>query len=176
MIYFPNLLIIGGTGSKAGKTTMACRLIGQVKNYGVFAIKISPHYHEKNDGLNEFLSGEGYCIYSETDSSSGKDTSRMLKAGAARVFLALAWDHPLPDVFSKIMEAIPADTPVICESPSLRKYFEPGIFIMMSSKNPDKRQDMYDLQNLPHMMFKLDDLSGSNEIPILFTKGKWTEK
>ncbi len=173
MTRIPNLLIVGGTGSKSGKTTIACRLIEQFRDQGVISIKISPHYHEKNDGLMELLSGEGYTVYRETDPGSGKDTSRMLKAGAAKVFLALVWDSSLPEVFQKIMETIPADTPVICESPSLRSCFEPGVFIIMSSNNENKYNNINYLENLPHLKFNMEELVGLKEIPVEFKNGRW---
>ena len=62
----PNLLLIAGTGTKSGKTSLACKIIEQFKNLNITAIKISPHFHETTDGLISISEGEGYAIYEET--------------------------------------------------------------------------------------------------------------
>jgi hypothetical protein len=173
MILLPNLLIIAGTGTKSGKTTFACRVIEQFREVGIIAIKISPHFHETTPGLLEMESDNGYAIYIESDPSTNKDTSRMLKAGASRVYLATVWDADLPHVFGKIMDDIPEGTPVVCESPALRNFAEPGQFVIMSSDNPVKRQDLEHLRDFPHKMLSLEELRGIKRIPVEFSNGKW---
>jgi len=168
-----NLLIIAGTGTKSGKTTMACRIIEQLKDLEITAIKITPHFHETTPGLITRAEKDGYSIYEETDSESPKDTSRMLKAGAAKVFFAKVWDNKLPDVFNDIMKEIRAGTPVICESPALRNYVEPGVFIIMTSETINKHKDIKHLQALPHVQLKLEDLGESKSLPISFEDGRW---
>ena len=169
----PNLLIISGTGKKAGKTTIACRIIEQFQNLHVVSMKISPHFHEASQGLKALMAEGGYAIYEETDSNTMKDTSRMLKSGASKVFFGSAWNYPLADVFLKIMEEIPAGTPVICESPSLRNYIEPGLFIIISSNNKLKHKDIKQLQELPNLTVKLEDLADMDHLPIQFRNGRW---
>ncbi|MBK8884338.1 MAG: hypothetical protein IPN67_18855 [Bacteroidales bacterium] len=51
MITIPNLLLIAGTGTKSGKTTMACKIIRQFSELKITAIKITPHFHETTPGL-----------------------------------------------------------------------------------------------------------------------------
>ncbi len=48
----PNLLIIAGTGNKSGKTSMACRIIEQLKHLEIVSVKITPHFHETTPGLS----------------------------------------------------------------------------------------------------------------------------
>ncbi|MGE5420773.1 MAG: hypothetical protein ACM3UT_11345 [Chloroflexota bacterium] len=170
MYCYPNLLIISGTSRKSGKTTMACRLIKHFRDLAPVAIKISPHFHEVSPGLLAVDGGPGFAVYEETNADSDKDTSRMLKAGAGKVFLILAWDADVMKIFKKVIEGIPKDTPVLCESPTLRKYFEPGAFIIMSSDNPD-RTDMEELLSLPHIKMNLD--MADKEIPVKFVNGEW---
>src|SRR5665647_1648223 len=98
----PNLLLIAGTGTKSGKTTIACKIIEQFKNLNLTAIKISPHFHETTPGLISISENKGYVIYEETDKLSSKDTSRMLTSGASKVFFAKVWDDKLPEVFRDI--------------------------------------------------------------------------
>lgn len=171
--YYPNLLIIAGIGTKAGKTTMACRIIEQFRDSAPYAIKISPHFHTSSSGLVPVDEGPGFAVYEETNAGTTKDTSRMLNAGAAKVFLILVWDSDLVRIFKSFIDRIPDKTPVICESPSLRNYFEPGIFIMMTSEGTNKRQDISHLEQLPHLMFKLEEL-GSNKLPFVCKDGKWS--
>lgn len=170
----PNLILIAGTGTKSGKTTMACRIIEQFKHLGIAAIKISPHFHETTAGLRTIEEeSESYAIYEETNSDSSKDTSRMLKAGATHVFFAKVFDERLLFVFNKIKDLITEGTPIVCESPALRNFVRPGIFIIMSSGSPNKLKNINHLLELPHVTFKLEELSGISTIPIEFENGKW---
>jgi hypothetical protein len=173
-MYIPNLLIIAGTGTKSGKTTLACKIIEQFSSLTIAAIKISPHFHETSPGLVLHTEGRGYAIYEETNTESTKDTSRMLKAGNARVYLILVWDFDLKKVFEIALNEIPEGTPIICESPALRNYFEPGLFVIMSSQTENKRQDLRYLQNLPHLEFKLEEIDKTDILPIQFAEGKWS--
>jgi len=169
----PNLLLIAGNGTKSGKTSMACRIIEQFHNLSITAIKMSPHFHETTTGLELLSEDKGYAIYEETSRETSKDTSRMLKSGAAKVYFAKVWDDQLLDVFNKIMENIPSDVPVICESPALRNFIKPGIFIIMKSDTVNKHKDISHLQNLPHVVFKLEELKSIDVLPFRFEAGKW---
>jgi hypothetical protein len=173
-MFIPNLILIAGTGTKSGKTTIACRIIEQFSNLNITAIKISPHFHESTEGLKTIEEKpEGYAIYEETNSDSTKDTSRMLQAGASRVYFAKVFDDRLLFVFNKIKDLIPEGTPIICESPALRNFIDPGIFIIMSSKTINKFKNINHLLELPHIMFKLEELAGISTVPIAFEDGKW---
>jgi hypothetical protein len=172
----PNLLLIAGTGTKSGKTSMACRIIEQFNNLGIIAIKISPHFHETTTGLISISVKKGYSIYEETDRNTFKDTSRMLQAGAHKVYFAKVWDDQLLKVFNEIMENIPSHVPIICESPALRTYIEPGIFIIMTSNIVNKKKNINNLQVLPHVSFELEELEEIDSLPIGFEAGKWFYK
>jgi hypothetical protein len=170
----PNLLLIAGTGTKSGKTSVTCKIIEQFPDLSITAIKISPHFHETTKGLVVKSEKDGYSIYEETNRETSKDTSRMLKAGAAKVYFAKVWDDQLLNVFNEIMAFIPENTPVICESPALRNFIEPGVFIIMTSNTINKHKDIKHLQILPHLMFKLEELESSGKLPIVFEKREWT--
>jgi hypothetical protein len=172
----PNLLLIAGTGTKAGKTTVACRIIEQFSELKITAVKITPHFHETTPGLILLEEGDGYAVYEEKDSSTSKDTSRMLKAGAVKVYFAKVWDNKLPDVFEMILKLIPDNVPIVCESPALRYYTDPGIFIIVTSDTVVKHKDISNLMALPHVMIKLDDLSGMKSMPVEFKDGRWVQE
>ena len=169
----PNLLLIAGTGTKSGKTTLACRIIEQFKHLYITAIKISPHFHETTPGLKAIYEEAGYAIYEETNNETAKDTSRMLNSGAGKVYFAKVFDNRLLFVFNKIKDLIPEGTPIICESPSLRNYLEPGVFIIMSSETTNKRKNISMFMDLPHLKFEFEELPEIPAIPIGFEDGKW---
>jgi hypothetical protein len=169
----PNLLLIAGTGTKSGKTTMACRIIEQFNQLKITGIKISPHFHDTTPGLNVIYKEDRYAIYEETNSNATKDTSRMLNSGASKVYFAKVFDDRLLFVFNKIQNLIPEGTPIICESPALRNFIEPGVFIIMSSETLNKRKNISHFLALPHLMFKMEELNKLNTIPVEFENGKW---
>jgi hypothetical protein len=169
----PNLLLIAGTGTKAGKTTVACLIIEQFSALQITAVKITPHFHDTTPGLILLEEGDGYAVYEETDRSASKDTSRMLKAGAVKVYFAKVWDNKLPDVFERILKLIPDNVPIVCESPALRYFTEPGVFIIVTSDTVVKHKDISNLMALPHVMIKLEDLSGMKSMPVEFKDGRW---
>ena len=173
MVTIKNLLLLAGTGTKSGKTSMACRIIRQFRELKIIAIKITPHFHETTEGLKAISERTGYAIYEETDRESFKDTSRMLKAGAHKVYFVKVWDDELFEVFNEIMKSIPAGTPVICESPALRNFAEPGVFIIMASNTIDKQKNISHLQVLPHVMFQYEALDTMGTIPVSFESGSW---
>lgn len=172
----PNLLLIAGTGNKSGKTTLACRIIEQFRDKGVIGIKITPHFHETTPGLVLLKESEGYSVYEETNRDTEKDTSRMLKAGAGRVFFAKVTDKDLLTAFRDILHRIPEGTPIVCESPALRYYTEPGVFVIMRSDNANNNKNIKQLQELPHVNIHLDVLLTMNEIPFHYEAGKWLYK
>jgi hypothetical protein len=169
----PNLLIIAGTGNKSGKTTIACRIIEQFRYLRIVSIKITPHFHETTPGLEIISGGPGFSIYEETNNGTAKDTSRMLKAGAAKVYFAKVTDNSLAFAFGEILKKVPAGTPIICESPALRKYTEPGLLIIMTSEKNNNQKNIKSLLALPHVEFDLDYLTRNEDLPLVFNNGKW---
>ena len=105
---------------------------------------------------------------------TGKDTSRMLRAGADKVYFAKVWDDQLLDVFNKIMELVPENIPVVCESPALRNFVEPGVFLIITSETINKHKDINHLKALPHLMLRLEELKDTESLPIEFNAGKWS--
>jgi hypothetical protein len=169
----PNLILIAGTGTKSGKTSMACRVIEQFSDLKITAIKITPHFHETTPGLRTVYEEEGYAIFEETDGNSAKDTSRMLRSGASKVYFAKVLDNRLLFVFNKIMELIPDGTPIICESPFLRNFIEPGVFIIMSSETTKIRKNIDHFLTLAHLKIEFEKLAEISSIPIGFENGRW---
>ena len=98
--YHSNILAISGTGRNVGKTTLTC---GIIKKLGLdqksTAVKISPHFHEVDYDNPISEEYEAYSIYKEDRIDRGKDSSKMLAAGADSVFYIQAKDDHLGDVW-----------------------------------------------------------------------------
>jgi endonuclease IV len=169
-----NLLLVAGTGRNSGKTTMVCRIIRQFRNLDIVAVKISPHFHDPSKGLALVLENKGYNIYEETDQRTLKDSSQMLKCGAERVFFAQIAEGYLREAFSEIIKDIPVNRPVVCESPALIKYIEPGVLIIMISENKLNKKIITEMQFVHHSEYTLKELSETDTLPFKFSKGVWT--
>ena len=72
-----------------------------------------------------------FLITEETDRDSGKDTSRLLAAGAEQVFWLRVLSENLSEGASTLLEVIGRDVVCVCESNSLRKVVEPGLFLVV---------------------------------------------
>lgn len=173
MMIVPNLLLIAGAGTNSGKTSLACRIIESFPDLRITAIKITPHFHVVTSGLVVISEQDGFVVYEETNRESSKDTSRMIRAGAVKAYLAKAQDNKVFEAFNEIMKEIPEGTPVICESPALRNFVEPGAFIIMTSNVINKHKDIKHLQALPHLMVRLEELEKHKSIPVGFEHGIW---
>ncbi len=135
MLHCPQLLLAGGTGRNVGKTEFTCRLIAKIAAaQKIYALKISAMFPDEQifHGNHE-QSLSGLHIFEEHRQDSSKDTSRMLRAGAERVFYLQSEGSRILKGFNKIMENVPAGAPVVCESNTLSDYVRPGLFIMVTS-------------------------------------------
>jgi molybdopterin-guanine dinucleotide biosynthesis protein A len=143
MIRLDGMLMIGSTSTSVGKTELACAILGRFgKEHEVVGIKVTT-IKDKNGqcprggescGVCSSLEGN-FCITEEYNKDSGKDTSRLLAAGAGRVF----WVQVLKDYLSEAMTAlsdiIGSETVSICESNSLRQVIEPGLFLIVRNND-----------------------------------------
>lgn len=127
-----NILLISGTGRDTGKTLLATKIIEKFSVMGITAIKVSPHFHSLQEqplllGIPKFFE-----VYEETNPIGQKDSSRMLKAGAIKVFYIQCNDKTLERVLSIMIMHLDKDMPIICESGALSKYIIPGIHVLMT--------------------------------------------
>ena len=100
----------------------------------------------------------------------------MLRSGAAKVYYIQTREDNLNEAFSEVYMNLAVDMPVICESPSLRNYIEPGAFIIMISDKVNKYKNIKHLQGLPHVTFNLEELEAIDYSPIGFEEGTWFYK
>jgi len=139
MIQSPNLLMLGAAGRHAGKTGFACELIRRYAgSHGVVAAKVTtvqePNGHcprgGQGCGVCSSLRG-GFCLTRETSTATGKDTSRMLAAGAQQVFWLRVLRQHLEEGVADLLSRIPPESCVVCESNSARTVVEPGAFLVI---------------------------------------------
>jgi len=169
---YNNLLIIAGTGRNGGKTTLACMVIRKFRELKPIAIKISPHFHKPSGGLVNRHADDKFNIYPETSTAGNKDTGRMLESGASEAYYIQAYDKNVMEAFILLMSKIPEDRPVICESPSLGKYIEPGVLFIADSMEIKVKKDLTALLKKADLV--LSPLAGKVDIDKLyFSGGYW---
>jgi hypothetical protein len=151
---------------------MVCRIIGRFRNTGIMAVKLSPHFHEPSPGLEFIDSGKGYKIFEESNKWSAKDTSRMLQSGAGRVLYGQVDENGIEAAFGKIIGLLPPGMPIIVESPSLIKYFEPGVFVIMIGSDRPGR-DLSEIEHFTHLNCTVDELDRTKTVPFSFIDGEW---
>ena len=132
----PQLLLIAGQQQNAGKTTLACRIISHSsRTKDIIALKISPHFHKKTGTAELIKDSEGWHIYRESYPNTNKDTSRMLQAGASESFFLQTNEESTPEAFSELLQYIPKNNLIVCESGNLRDFLVPGVFLYIRHLN-----------------------------------------
>jgi hypothetical protein len=137
-IRWPGLLMIGSAGRNAGKTLLACSVIrahaGTCPIVGVKVTAIDVHHDRcprggEGCGVCTSLQGD-FEITEEKDAGPGKDTARLLAAGAERVFWLRVRRNKLLEGVRALRERIGSDAVCVCESNSLRQAVVPDLFLM----------------------------------------------
>lgn len=135
----PNILMIGAAGRDVGKTEFACRLIARyASTQKVIGVKVTTIKErdascprgDEGCGVCSSLQ-QNYCLMLETPGLKGKDTTRMLKAGAHQVYWLRVRAECLEEGIEALLQHLPQKTVVVLESNSARRVLEPGIFIVI---------------------------------------------
>ena len=168
-----NLLLVAGSGRKSGKTTIICRIIEQLRGLEITSVKISPHFHPPSEGLVHFAGAKGFGIFEETNRDSSKDSSRMLRSGAQKVYYIQTNEENISRAFAKVYSVIEPGKPVICESPSLINHLQPGLFLIMISVEGAGSKNISHLKSFPHMSFSYEEIMRTSSLPISFEDGAW---
>nr|WP_320024733.1 hypothetical protein [uncultured Acetobacterium sp.] len=137
----PNMILIGSTARNSGKTTLAVAIIEKYKNWiPVYGIKVTT-IAEKHAKCIHGGEGCGVCtnfdndfdITEELGNTNNKDTSVLLAGGAKKVYWLKTLASEISAGIEAVLEKIPPDALIICESNSLRKVVEPGVFVMVKN-------------------------------------------
>ncbi len=166
MLHDPNLLVVGGTGRNVGKTEFVCRLIEKIsRTEVVYALKVSAIfpdeeiYHGNHDGKES-----AHHLFEETRRETGKDTSRMLRAGASRVFYLRGDDSTILSAYAAFRRLVPAKAAIICESNSLAESVQPALQIMIRQKDGIIKSRALPRLQLADMVVTSDGNSGFPEL------------
>ncbi len=120
-----SLLLMGSTEKDAGKTTLSSALIRWCRenlSLPVYAVKATLRHGESEKYLK---------ITEETDPERKKDTGKLLRAGAEKVFWLRCDESSAIEGIEKIFKELPAPGMVVCESNTLRLLLEPALFLMV---------------------------------------------
>lgn len=130
-----NLLIVGGAGRNVGKTEFVCRLIAAFSaRYEIYALKVSAIFPDEQLYHGDHSQDSpARALFEEKRFDTSKDTSRMLRAGAKKVFYLRGDDEGIEAGYWEFLQKIPGDALVVCESNSLRSVVEPAIHIVVRS-------------------------------------------
>ncbi len=144
--FYPNLLLIAGSGRHTGKTTLAEHIIRRyAQSCEIIGLKVSSIYpgEEAAHGRKALPLDDAYRIMEETDRSGRKDTSRMLLAGAAKAFFVQATDDHLVEAMAGFFESLPAKSLLVCESGSLRFVLKPGLFLLLDGHPQGRHKERF---------------------------------
>ena len=159
--FYPNLMIVGGTGRNSGKTSFVCGLIEKFRDdLRIIGLKVSAIYADEGafHGSHEKFEDKDIQIFRETNAGSRKDTSRMLQSGADEAWFLSVTDDNIGEGMTRFLEQINEDSVIICESNSLAKVIKPGLFIMIkrNDQQPFKAR-VTDLEKYADLLIDFDD-------------------
>lgn len=133
-----NLILVGGGSRNLGKTEFVTGLIKKFKfQKPVIGIKIKTLYPNDSffHGNNHNPLNGNYRITKFSKPENNEDTSRMLRAGAEKVFKIKSKIDFLGEAFHDLLAKEDfSDKIIVCESNSLRDYVVPALFIIILSK------------------------------------------
>ncbi len=158
--------MIASNSRNAGKTTFACKYIAKwSKVQRVVAIKVTSIRQGEAElhGSHSEREFKDFDIYEELSTVSGKDTARMLIAGADKVYYIRCADHKLEDAFEAFNKLEPQKPLIVCESRNLRKIVKPGALVMFIREPAfGKEKDVSEAIKLADKIYSITDFSETN--------------
>jgi molybdopterin-guanine dinucleotide biosynthesis protein A len=145
MVRMPGMLLIGAAGRNAGKTELACSLIRRLApEHTIIGVKVAT-IAERGGSCPRGNTACGICsslvtnhaVSEEINPPEGKDTARLLNAGASKVFFLRVLRSHLEEGVAGLLEILPEDALCVCESNSLRLAAEPDVFLMAREEASD---------------------------------------
>jgi hypothetical protein len=138
-MFRPEMLMIGATGRNTGKTELACRVIRRhAPQVPIAALKVTAV--ERTDGscprggagcgVCSSLA-ESWCVTRELDADSDKDTAKLLASGAREAYWLRVKHEALGEGAAGLLAHVPAGWASVCESNSLSRVVEPGLFLQV---------------------------------------------
>ncbi len=136
----PGWLVIGATGRNSGKSDLACAVIGRLhRAHRIVGVKVTTIAGDERacprggEGCGACTGLEGeFEIREESGSEPGKDTTRMLEAGARRAFWVRCRSGGVRAALAALSPRLGRGTLVVAESNSLVGEARPDVFLMVS--------------------------------------------
>jgi hypothetical protein len=186
MIDVANLLLIGAADRNVGKTELACTLIKKYKEKEtVIGIKITV-IKEADGKCPRGGDGCGVCsslkskfkITEEINSKKDKDTAKMLRAGAEKVYwlrvLAQHLDEGVDALFNEIHTNNSGPIIYVCESNSARNAISPGLFLVLQRKGSNyMKESCKKIIGFADRIIEFDNGYDISPDSIVYEGGKW---
>jgi hypothetical protein len=176
--FFPNLLIVCGSGRNIGKTAVITTIIANNKGKNkIVAIKVSPHFHNDKQPKTIIWQDIDCNIYLENENTS-KDSSLFLQSGADPVYYIETKDNKLKDAFIFILKQIGENRLIICESGVLARIFKPGLLIYVESSKTNFQDNKILNRDIADFIITVEDGKLSDELlkvknKITIFENKW---
>jgi hypothetical protein len=139
-LFLPTMLMIGGSGRNVGKTTLICAIMRKFASATqIIGLKVTSIRPGEKDfhGHHDTASSSSYQIIEEQDNDSEKDTARMLRAGAKKVYYLQTTDDQLSMAMKSFFDIEDQNSIIICETRNLSRIIKPGIFVLISDPAHD---------------------------------------
>ncbi|BDD87764.1 hypothetical protein [Desulfofustis limnaeus] len=163
----PHLLIVGGSGRNVGKTECVCRVISHGLQFrpDIYALKVSAVYPGELVWHGSHQEDEPpFHLFEENDRTSAKDTGRMLRAGARRVFYLRCDDTAVEAAYHRVRRMLPPEATLVCESNSLANFVRPGLLLAITTPHGPVKPRSRPLLELADLLMVSDGTSGFPEI------------
>jgi len=170
-----NLLLIGGSAQNVGKTSFTIDLLKTYsKDNDIIAIKTSCHFHGILDTDIVVANNDKFVVVKETVTDTGKDSARMLEAGAKEVFFIQAADEFIGEAYDFLINKLDKKTLIICETASLRKYVVPKIFLALVKEQNEELEENKSILNMADF-FVVDYLNFNDKYAdlVAIKNNKW---
>ncbi|OBR89638.1 hypothetical protein CLRAG_39000 [Clostridium ragsdalei P11] len=94
-------------------------------------------------------------ITEELNAANNKDTSLLLAAGAEKVYWLKTLKNNMSEGFNAFITQIPENSLIVCESNSLRKVVNPGVFVMIkNTKDSQMRKSASEVINQANIIIE----------------------
>ena len=179
-ISLPSMLMIGGSGRNVGKTTLICAIIRKfAPATPLIGLKVTSIRHGEEDfhGHHDVPLSETFRIFEETDKASAKDTTKMLRAGAVKVYFIQTTDEQMPMAMDALFKLVGEQSTIICETRSLRRLIKPGLFILITDPaHTDFKARSAEFESVADVNILFDAQHRTMELQaerIMLTAGSW---
>ena len=127
------IVVIGGHSRSVGKTSVVAGLIAALREYEWTAMKITQYGHGicSNNGVacDCATNDHSWAISEEKNVAGDSDTSRFLKAGAARVWWVRTEQGRLAEAMPSVREKLEQARNAILESNSVLRFIRPDLYL-----------------------------------------------